>query len=462
MTLLRTVTYTTPANYTFDGARVEVTSGLARLKDQRPSGATFGATYTSSVNGNWGDGTLTGTPVGGASVSGGRLDLKGGTNQYVDYTAVGNAVFTQTGAVRFKLTPNYTGTPPVWHAFFAISLAAGSLVNRLELRHSSSAGQLQLRMNDSAGASIGTATLANWLPTAGVTYEFEVNFDFTSGATRIFIDGVQHGTTVTDTGTRTDTSALLRVGNDYQANEVANFEVEDFEVFNTVQHTSNYSPGYTVPESVYATNDPTILTNSQVQASALSSFVATVTEAGSDLVKWQAVVGGQAKYWNGSAWVDSDGSLAQSNTAAEINTNAASLDLTGGAALHFQAVLHSDDGTTTPSADTYTFTYEFLISPGVAPNECSVYGWVYDSDGEPVQGATVRVENAAFHHGDFFIRSQKKDVETDANGYWSIELVETATLSLATPPYTPTIAGETFGAIDVPDQAHATLASLLP
>lgn len=462
MTLVQTVTHTTPGNYTFDGAKLEVTGGVARLKDQRPTGATIGVTYTSGIDAGWADGTKTGTAVNGAAVAGGRLDLKGGTAKYVDYSAVDNANFANKGAVKFKLTPNYTGAPATWYAFFAIALAAGSLVNRVELRHSISAGQLQLRMNDSAGASIGTATLANWLPTAGVTYEFEVNFDFDTGATRVFINGVQHGTTFTGTGTRTGTSALLRIGNDYQAAEVANFEVEDLVVFNDVQHVSNYTPGYTVTETVYATDDPNVTTNSTTLAGALVSFAATVTESGSDTVTWVTMVNGQAKWWNGSAWTDSDSSVAQSNTPDEINDNAAALDISAGVSLTFRSIHHSDDGSTFPSASGYTFTYEFQVDVPVVPNECSVYGWVYDSNGEPVEGATVRVENAAFHHGDFFIRSQKKDVETDANGYWNIELVETATLSLGTPPYTPTIAGETFAAINVPDQAHATLASLLP
>lgn len=461
MSLVRTVQYVTPANYTFDGAKVEVTGGKAQLKDQRPTGATLGVAYTSVIDGNWGGGALLGTAVNGAAVAGARLDLKGGTAKYVDYAAAGNAAFANTGAIKFKLTPNYSGTPATWHAFFAISLAAGSLVNRIELRQSSSAGQLQLRMNDSDGTSIGTHTMAGWSPVAGTTYEFEINFDFDTGATRLFIDGVQHSTTFTGTGTRTGTSALLRVGNDYQAAEVANFEIEDLIVFGAVQHTANYTPGYSVSEAIYALDDPTVLTNSTVQASQLESFVSDEAAAGSDEVRWTPVVNGQAMYWNGSAWVNSDSSLAQANTAADINTNAADLDLSGGKSLHFQALLHSDDGTTFPSIESYTFNYAFLISAPIVPNECAVYGWVYDSRGEPVFEASVRIVNLAFHHGDYFVRAETKEVITDVNGYWSIDLIETASLGLGTPPYTPTISGTSFDPIDIPDQASASMASLV-
>jgi hypothetical protein len=99
---------------------MEFVGGKAQQKDQRPADATFGANYNSNINGNWGDGVLIGTPVGGASVLGGKLDLAHNDVRYVDYDADLNADSQQTGCIRFKVTPNYTGGPPSIYYFFSI------------------------------------------------------------------------------------------------------------------------------------------------------------------------------------------------------------------------------------------------------------------------------------------------------------------------------------------------------
>ena len=51
--------------------------------------------------------------AGSVSISGGKLFLGSGTGNYIRYDVKGNADFTQTGAIKFKLTPNYSGTPQV-------------------------------------------------------------------------------------------------------------------------------------------------------------------------------------------------------------------------------------------------------------------------------------------------------------------------------------------------------------
>ena len=65
--------FASDVGFTYDAAKAEFTGGLVRQKDQRPANATFGATYTSSVNASWGGGVLTGTAFGGAAISGGFL-----------------------------------------------------------------------------------------------------------------------------------------------------------------------------------------------------------------------------------------------------------------------------------------------------------------------------------------------------------------------------------------------------
>ena len=90
MSLLQGVFYNDAINFIFDDTKIEVIGGKAQLKN-RLVDSTFGANYNIDINGSWGDGVLTGTAFGGASVSGGKLDLTGGTVKYVEYSAVGNA-----------------------------------------------------------------------------------------------------------------------------------------------------------------------------------------------------------------------------------------------------------------------------------------------------------------------------------------------------------------------------------
>ena len=94
-----TIPYTTPADYTYDSNKIEIEAGIAKLKlqnslqsfeenfaddtgfvydsdlaefvggklqqkDKRQTDATFYASYNNDINGNWGDGILTGIPIG--------------------------------------------------------------------------------------------------------------------------------------------------------------------------------------------------------------------------------------------------------------------------------------------------------------------------------------------------------------------------------------------------------------
>ena len=113
------IPFTDSADYNFDSDLIEISSGKARLKDIRPANATFAANYDNNINGSWGNGVLTGIATGGATVSGGKLDLSGG-GKYITYDADLNGDMQQTGTIRMKVTPNYSGTPATTQIFFSI------------------------------------------------------------------------------------------------------------------------------------------------------------------------------------------------------------------------------------------------------------------------------------------------------------------------------------------------------
>lgn len=355
--------FTAPSNYTFDSDKIEISSGLVKLKlqqddvdftedfaddtdftydfdlvefssgqvqqkDTRPANSTFYASYTNNVNGNWGNGLLIGSPIGGASVSGGKLDLAHSDVRYVDYDADGNADSQQTGCIRFKLTTNYSGNPGSIQSFVIISKTDGDATNAIKIFQSSTL--LFVTINNNVGGTI-VSNAETWNPVIDTEYEIELNWDITTGETRLFVDGVQLGSTLTDTGIRSSDIGLLRAGADTGGSNSSNFFINDLIVFDTVQHTSNYTPDWSnIYETIYVESSVILPEMEHAGAGTIklfNSFLTTETE--SPRYTLQIGRSGDYLYWTGSAWVVSDGTYSQANDAATFNTNCGSLDVDG-------------------------------------------------------------------------------------------------------------------------------------
>lgn len=217
------------------------------------NGTLFVASYSSSINANYSGGSPTGTISGTASINNGYLVL-GNYNSYVSYPATGNANFTQTGTIHFKITPAYSGIPIVTVGIISLG-AYQDGNNALWITHSENFGSIYFDMYSSTGSLIQTANLGNWNPVAGTEYDMEIDIDITNGASRLFIDGNQFGSTVTGTGTRTDTVATLQVGsNVYNPLTCrSNFSIRDLHIFNVVKHTTNFNPNDPYTYTIYAT-----------------------------------------------------------------------------------------------------------------------------------------------------------------------------------------------------------------
>jgi hypothetical protein len=363
MSLLQVINYNNPANFTFDPLKIDVgtllqlkrtivagsftetfssstgfvyaatkaefAGGTVRPTSQRPAGATFGVNFLSSINGNWGNGSLVGVASGGASVSGGKLNLNGGTAKYVTYQDQPSFDLPQIGAVRFKYTPNYSGTPSAAMCMFTIFTNTTTDVNTVALIHEPT-GQLHIRTANTLGNYIANTLLGLWNPSSGTEYEMEVNWDFTAGATRVFVNGVQFGITTTTTGTRAS-ATYLRLGSfNVVGSVVANFQLDDFIVFNSVQHTANYAPGYSVANNIYvesAVTLPEMVYTGPGHMHAVTGL--TVVDSGNPRYTLQVGRSGNYLYWNGSAWVTSTRTHAQANSPADFVAHMASLPILG-------------------------------------------------------------------------------------------------------------------------------------
>lgn len=430
MSLSTTINYDIPGNFTYDSSLIDITT-TAGLKDLRPANATCYAGYTSSIDLLWGDGVLTGAASGGAAVSGGKLDLAHSDIRYVDYDADLNADSQQTGCIRFKMTPNFSGAPGVYMGIFCITKATTLVTNCVQFIISN-AGNLFLQIYDQSDVLKVNLNCGIWSPTSGVEYEFEINYDLTSGASRVFIDGVQFGSTSTATGTRSSDIGLLRIGNYPSPTQTSNFKIDDLMIFSTVQHTANYTPA-SYGTTIYSTANPTILLNSTTAMDGLDGFSEVASKTGSDEVKYTIVVAGQDKYWNGSAWANSAGTYAQANTAAEIETNKASLDLSTGYNVKIMAFLHSDDGSTTPTLTSNEISYDFYVAPPMPIAECITYVYLddllQDIDDFTAIDATFHVKSdVAFEHTGKTIIPFEYDVDFTAGGYAEFSVIETETV----------------------------------
>lgn len=401
-----TIPYTTPSNYTYDDSKIILESGIAKLKlqnslqsfienfesstgftydsdlaefvggkvqqkNKRPANATFYASYNNNINGNWGNGALTGIAFGGASVSGGKLDLAYDDRRYVSYSAIGNADSQQVGCVRFKVTPNYSNAPTEDRWFFNISKANADIKNTIALRHSPSGAYLRLHVYDKDGVSIVEHLFGQFLPIVGTEYEIEVNWDFTTGASRLFINGNQNGTTCTSTCLRDSNISLLRVGGQWGGYVNSNFKIDDFLVFSTVQHTLNYTPDWTnIYEYDYLASTVILPEMEHTLPGDLTTFVSFITvESGSPRYTLQIGRSGNYLYWNGSAWVVSDGSYSQSNDATTFNAHVDDLDVLGETYEQFK--INFDNSNTQSYVD--TLTANLYMDIGYSTDKPTIY-----------------------------------------------------------------------------------------
>jgi len=528
-----TENFASSTGFTFSNAGdIEVAAGILRQIDQTPAGETFYAGFSSSINGSRGAGTLTPTATSGSpTVSGGKLNLKGGTTKYVVWDANLNADSQQTGCMRFKVTPNYTGSPSTDQYFLSIvDNVVDAFSNLVRVLHQTS-GNLIVNIYDQSKV-IAVSQVFAWSPTAGTEYEIELNWDGTAGATRLFIDGVQAGSTSTATFTRSADINQMNTGAQWNLGppNTPDFEMDDIQIFSTVQHTANYTPttaqqttyneayadlpafsysglgsvqAYTnltnteggSPQYVidgqywngsawvasdksfaqsnplatvqaniatitatddpdvtivfadqdtqgtsddltltytgqaYSTADPTVKPAVTQTVTALAGFTETSTATGSDSITYTIEVDGQQKYWSGVAWVDSNGTLAQTNTAADVTTNIGTLDLAGGKATRWVAYLHSDDGSTTPNIDEVEYCITFFNPAEVLPDSCIISGYTLDTDGNVLANASVSVlpRDAGFIAAkNFYMPKQRTTVTSAADGFFQIKLIQSA------------------------------------
>jgi len=406
--------YTSSTGFTFDSDEVEFLSGKVQQKQVFPSGGTFYAPFSTSKDGLWGVGSLTGTLNNGATVGSGVLNLTGGaaTDKWWSLASTGNAELIQLGTIRMSFRPNYNGSPANdQFIFHSNSTGTTSQNNQLQLVHDSG-GNIEITMNDSAGDPIiATTSLGAFVAVSGTDYEFELNYNVNdvsggNGEVRLFIDGTQQGSTQTPTAATRSIALELRVGRGRtNPNVNAEFSVSNLIIFNIVQHTANYVPGSTDHSQIYVETrvDLPVFTHTLTgNIAALTSGVAIDSNSPRYLI--------DGRYWNGSVWTTSDGTHAQASSIGTMNANISNFVVMGNTVI-ISVVFQLSATSGTADLFTLNYTYTAVLLTASIPN-----GSYTPGDLATAIKTTMEVVGQAIYTVTFDICTKKYTIESDRSG----------------------------------------------
>lgn len=522
--------------FTYDSDKAEFDSGILRQKDQTPTDALFHSKF-STKDANWSDGSEVGTLVGDATVSGDKLNLTDSNDNYLEYSGVSNTPSGDQACIRFTYTPNVSGAVSGHRYLYTSSNTEDNIANLIRLFVLSNNTLLRWDIYDSSGTFISTVQTGNNLTlTAGVPLEIELNFDTTSGEHRLFVDGINVNGLQTGTGTRSDDSTIIRIGKDYTSasNNGINGTIDDLTIYNSVQHTSNYTPSENLPIKKYSgakvdgpnfvysglgtvlsvddgsitetgsaryiiglqywtgtewavsdgtyaqannfatilanletfdtggggvlpwsvvftdsntlssvdefsvevtgqkyATEGTILSNTSMFATDINSFSSVLNEDDADVdIKFIQKVDTGNKYWNGSAWANSNGTFSQANTLQEVIDNIENL-ISANSEIKTLNILKTADQLKSPTITSIEYNYDFGANDVGSPSTCNVCGFLKDIQGNPISDATVKVSlkvNRKQYNeaNNAVIDFNTIEDTTDDSGFFSLKLIRTS------------------------------------
>ena len=376
--------FTTPSNYTYDTSKVEVVNGKAKLRSQNPTGSVAYNTFTTSKDLIYteGSGDRQGTLNGGAVVTGGYVVCTSGPTDCV-YWNGDNFPFLGVGAVKVKVKPAFTGAPSSNGYIWDFRYGSGEMYLSI-----TASGALRFTMkndNGSGAVDFNTSTVS-WV--AGQDHEVEVNIDNIGKQYRVYVDGALKGSNTLASVTRTQAITEGVLGAYSGKIGGLNASYSDLVVFDTVQHTgASYTPGYTLSEVAYPTDNPVIVPTATFKSTEIRSFTSDITALGLDKVKFVLNINGTDTYWTGSEWATSAG-YSQSNTTTEMDVNAEAA-LSSRCTVVPKIYLHSENGLSTPYIDNITITYDLTLADPSLPFKVNLEGFIYAS-GTPAAGQTVK------------------------------------------------------------------------
>lgn len=349
------------SGFTESGSDTDFSGASAALSTlTAPADEIFYASFSSSLNAERSDGSSTGVS-GSATITGGKLDMTGYVStEHLKYTSTAGALVpVQTGCFECRLTPNWTGNPAENQYIFEMARAAGGGPDRIRLFYDTS-GNWRLTINNSGGFLTIDETIADTGRfTSGTEVHISLNFDVTNGVTELYIDGAKVGSTIATTMTRSGSTVdTLILGSSIPASgsNDPNFFMRDFRIHDAVQRTAAFTAptyGYLYPVAAGK-----VAYNTSVEAVGMQGLTETITTPGTTSVQYTMTIEGVEYYVPAGVWTVSDGTQAQSSTAAEFNTAAATFPAGVDEVITtISAFLLSSDGLNTPTITTLVLDY---------------------------------------------------------------------------------------------------------
>jgi len=404
-------TFTTPGNYTYDSGLIEVTGGVAKLKDAKPSTCSIFDSYVYANNATYGDGTLTRTLV-NATISGGELDCTGGTVKYATLPADNFAALSTEIKLDMLFRPDFNNNPG--ETTYLFQLYDGTNNNNFFVSMSST-GSVSIRVYDNVGglAINQSFVKGDWV----LNQQYRIVVFVKSGDSRCYLDEVSKWSNAT-TFTRGSSSTIAYVGANSVGSFNGHFKIAKLYVGNSV---GSYETDTTYPTARYSAANPTIEWNETFFCTDINTLSDTTTETGSDAVKYALERNGANYYWDGGAVASSSG-YAQSNTSAELTDEVLDEFTSGNRyAMKFIVYLHSDDGSTTPEIDLLSFNINASLENPDVNTLVNLEGYVYDA-GQAASGVAIKVrpyEQGKVSNGIFHRYEYETIDTTDANGHFS-------------------------------------------
>lgn len=219
----------------------------------------------------------------------------------------------------------------------------------------------------------------------------------------------------------------------YTSGQSFNFDTTLVEVASNTLRLKDLGGG------TYSTANPLTTTQHQNTITSLSSFAEVATKPANTEIYYQLVLNGLVYWYNSvnAKWEASDGSFSQSNTASDINTNAADvftdLALLVPQYLSLRVFLSSTNVNARPELTSNTIGYNWINSNPPVINQCLLFGYLSDLLGNnPIPTSQYPITflvscDHAFFNGTRFVLPFTKTVNFDNTGYAEISVIETAT-----------------------------------
>ncbi len=369
----------TPAEYAH-GAGIEVTGGAGIMKKVIAASVSWFCRFAANINADYSRDGGALAPSSSARVeqdSGGKFDGRldaednnpiGGNDAQALYDAANNFAHNQIATIATQWRGGYSGDPGVGQNILLFRNLESGTDNLIYLSHATNGNLITYISDDAGNVLVDANVVVNWTHTAGVFDHIELDFDFTGGAQRFFVNGTQIGSTYSGTGTCDRSSATYRWYLAGYGSLGVDMSYDEPRIDDVVLHTSNFTAP-TARLDIYDSAAPTIETCVTFDALAYSAFAATETLDGGT-IRYTIKVDGMERYWTGAAWATSDGTYAQASSSTDINTNIGTLS----AGITAVVAYLSSDGLQQPSVDEIVVGYTEAAS-GVGAQTLNVNYW---------------------------------------------------------------------------------------